>query len=99
MTMTDPNRDCRRLGLRCVDCLPRGQWCDLCTERHPMTPADAAQALRAVLAELPMEFSEAPGQGRRRERFTVIHRRNVLAVHEGLGLLQQYFETAAEEDR
>lgn len=26
--------DCRRPGLRCVDCLPRKLWCDLCIERH-----------------------------------------------------------------
>ena len=25
-----PYRDCRRLGLRCVDCLPHRLWCDLC---------------------------------------------------------------------
>lgn len=24
---------CRRLGLRCVDCLPRRLWCDLCVAR------------------------------------------------------------------
>jgi hypothetical protein len=25
---------CRRLGLRCEDCLPRAQWCDLCDYRQ-----------------------------------------------------------------
>lgn len=29
-TEKDPYVDCRRLGLRCVDCLPFNLWCDLC---------------------------------------------------------------------
>ena len=35
--MSTPEPDCRRLGLRCVDCLPRNLWCDLCAESNPVT--------------------------------------------------------------
>lgn len=61
------------------------------------TRDEAAAALRAVLAELPMEFSGPPG-GRTRPEFRVIKPDNVERVHAGLWALQQYFAAAAEND-
>lgn len=50
---------------------------------------EAAQALVALLAELPAEFSSAPA-GEGRSAFRVIKRSNVQRVHEALWQLQQH---------
>lgn len=60
---------------------------------------DAAQCLKALLAELPAEFSDyRPGPDRpSRPSFQVIKHRNVRAVHEALWELQIYFGLQEEE--
>lgn len=62
------------------------------------TRDEAAAALRAVLAELPMEFSAGPPGGHTRPEFRVIKRSNVEAVHAGLWTLQRYFAATAETE-
>jgi hypothetical protein len=54
---------------------------------------DAAQCLKALLAELPAEFSMSPPdpKGEGRESFQVIKKRNVRSVHGALWELQIYF--------
>lgn len=60
----------------------------------------AEEALRALLDELPAEFStvppDAPGP-HTRESFKVVKRRNVRAVHEALWDLQVYFGLQEDE--
>lgn len=62
------------------------------------TRAEAATALMALLNELPEEFSQDPAtpDRRHRERFEVIHGRNVEAVHQALWTLQRHFEADDE---
>lgn len=58
---------------------------------------EAIAALRAVLNELPAEFSEGPPDGRTRSQFRVIKRSNVERVHAGLWILQRHFEIEPED--
>lgn len=53
------------------------------------TRQDAEKALRALLMELPAEFS-GPVDEVGRESFSVIKRSNVRTVHEALLVLQHY---------
>ena len=51
----------------------------------------AKEAMTALLAELPAEFSMYnPNEVRPRESFTVIKERNVRTVHQALWDLQEY---------
>lgn len=61
------------------------------------TRDEAIAALKSVLAELPMEFSDGPPGGHTRPEFRVLGH-NVERVHAGLWALQQYFAAAAEND-
>lgn len=56
---------------------------------------EAIEALRAVLNELPAEFSDGPPGGHTRPEFRVIKPDNVERVHAGLWALQRYFEAAS----
>lgn len=50
------------------------------------------EAVKLMLGELPMEFSMGPPdvKGEGRSSFTVIKKRNVRRVHEGLWAIQEY---------
>lgn len=63
------------------------------------TREDAIAALMAVLAELPMEFSEGPPGDYSRYEFRVIKPGNVAAVHRGLWTLQQFLSDEAWRQR
>ncbi len=57
----------------------------------------AIDALKALLGELPYEFTLPPGSVNTREGFKVIKRNNVRTIHEALWELQLYF--GLQEDK
>lgn len=63
------------------------------------TREDAIAALKAVLAELPVEFSQGPPSDYSRYEFRVIKPSNVAAVHRGLWTLQQFLSQDAWRER
>lgn len=59
----------------------------------------AVESMKALLAELPAEFSDEPRMAHlyERESFQVIKRRNVRAVHRALWELQVFLGMQEEE--
>lgn len=54
---------------------------------------NAVEALKALLWELPAEFSQPPGEvSDSRDNFMVIKKSNVRKVHRALWELQEYFD-------
>lgn len=53
-------RDCQRLGLRCIDCLPRRDWCDLCREvSDEMRTAERLVAVERLADDLWSESQQS----------------------------------------